>query len=88
MINPREGVEFTAESARRYIDSFVDPKANWDSYHSAAITPEAITAAKALLSLVQETPQPIPTNDGGIALCWVWNGEEVNIELGPDGKLV
>ncbi len=88
MRNPRTGSEFIVESAQHYIDTFSELKDNWDSYHAVAITPEAISAAKELLVVMQEVPQPVPTNTGGIVLMWQWNGHEVNIELGPDGKLV
>ena len=88
MRNPLTHIEFTLESVQQYVDAFVELKDGWDSYHADAITPEAIAAAKVLLHVVKEVPQPIPTNNGGIALCWLWNGHEVNIEIGPDGKLI
>ena len=87
MRNPLTHTEFTLESAQQYVDAFVELKDDWDSYHADAITPEAIAAAKSLLSLVQETPQPVPLLNGGVMLTWLWNGHEVNIQIGSDGKL-
>ena len=87
MRNPLTLTEFTVESAQQYVENFSKLKDNWNLYKACAITPKAIAAAKDLLSLVKEVPQPIPLSNGGIMLTWLWNGKEVNIQLDRDGKL-
>ena len=65
-------------------DSLLDLKAGWDSYGAKPINPSAVAAAKNFLRMVQV----VPTNKGGVQFEWHCYGVDVEVEFGPDGRIV
>ena len=57
---------------------------NWDSYGSPQIEPMVVERALSFIGGVQA----IPTTKGGIQFEWHQYGWDIEIELGPDGKVM
>lgn len=62
---------------------------NWDTYGGAPISPLATLAALRALDVLRQTDPIInPSSSGGVVLEWYKNGIEIEILIGPDGKVV
>lgn len=60
-------------------------KPGWDSYGGKPISTESLSVADYILT----TPgQPVPCSDGGVQIEWHVGGVDVEICIGPDGKIV
>ena len=55
-------------------------EANWNSYGALPIAPSAVATVEQFAT--------VPTNHGGINLEIHRNGYDIEIEIGPDGKIV
>lgn len=77
----------TMKWAMARIDEFAGLEANWDSYGSAPITPDAMREAKNLLTEISVPMWPVPCNGGGIQLELDKSGDHVEIEIGPEGNI-
>ena len=64
-------------------DALAAKEPNWDTYGAPPITPEAIAAAR-WLHRHWPTAAVVPTSAGGVQL----ETEALEIEIGPDGKIV
>ena len=64
---------------------------NWDSYGGKRITGSAISQAGILLALLKaigvDDPFIVPMSNGGIAFEWHQEGQDLEIEISPEGKL-
>ena len=56
---------------------------NWDSYGAAPLTDIALNTA----DLLHSRWIAMPTNDGGVQLELHTHGIDLEIEIGPDGKV-
>lgn len=61
------------------IDSLAALEQNWNSYGAPPPTLEALRVLRCL--------HVMPTNDGGVQIEWHCNGQDVEIEVGPNGLL-
>lgn len=66
--------------------------ANWDSYGGAPISDAAVVGAintlAQVLSQHSSVPIIVPTSAGGVQLEWHRQGVDLEIEIGPNGRLV
>lgn len=61
---------------------------DWNSYGGKPITEEAIAGMKKLLKLLSTPGWVVPLSDGGLQIEWHGKDDfDVEIEIGPDGKV-
>lgn len=61
------------------LDILAALKPGWDSYGACAIAPDAIRAARVMLS----APSVVPCSDGGVQLEWHRDGFDIEIRIPP-----
>jgi len=88
-------LEENYSNAVKKIDSFIEPRRNWDGHDAKTIDKQIISKAKEFIknvsqiitrfNLKNEFPDIIPTPEGGIQFEWEVNDIELEIEFNKNG---
>ena len=76
-----------SDAAKRAALNLLALKENWDSYGAPIISKMAVDAALRLWNVLATVPSFVPMSNGGVQIEWHSQGFNVELEIGPNGRL-